>query len=1674
MNSLKFFFLNIFCLFFLSLSFSQIKIDIEKKTKFSIKDSFKIYVDLTELSDSFTDQEIFGNDENDFEITLEISADGKRIEQDYERSKNEDHYKSKEVYINFTERLTSNLGTNTIKLLRDENNKYLFYYFSESTTADLFSVRSPEYLENIRILINYNNSNLNADYFGIKSTDSESLKLGEGSEFNIVPFDQTLAPREKLMYISKNVKNNLTEKIYEINKDLIYENDRLGQRQFPAHLILEDFDSDGQNELLARIYDYYVGDSNQVLTSEEKDRMLSRIAIFESNSTNDSIVYNLKWKYDEKSEGTNLHSIDLNGDGYKDIITKPDVFHGLEANKPKYYGEVFHRPNYTFTNNGNGSFLVDSLNVIPNINPNNLLQGDNDSLLELIYVGLDNIGKNPKVYITENINGEFIEDGVYDFSSIYKENIGGIRNIDFNNDGDQDLLFFGSSTDYDGEPYDSTKDDIRNYSLSVSLSKNGKIKPDLNNISVLAQFQTPFMIGWEGDPIDVIDFNGHKLIILWLIRNGSYYGEVTEGVPASMLKAFTFKNEQITDVTNEVFPNNINESYYSLGNPPNFTDVNNDGNIDIVFNQGSWTLNDEDNYSIPVFLNMGNYFEPRYLANFHDYGGFEMFDIDSDNNLEAYLELRDVHKYGVQNRLNEIYSWYNLVFNDKDLDGIIDSNDNCPDVYNPDQMDSDGDGFGDKCENDDDGDGISDIIDISRHKIKILKSDFPSRQAIANTHSDVSSSLVYKSSDKIYFLRAGVTENENVNSIEDVPPSPAIGLKKDNDGWKLNKVFDKIQTWVPRSYQIKNNTISINDGNEIGNNDNDENRWKGPVYQGYIKDNGDIDWFKVNEDKHAGFQHGISSGDLNNDGNIDVATSPGYYDKSKGRRIFSIWLNNGDGTYDWNESLIEDIEEKMPRPFGFEIVDFENDGFSEIILGGNEIGNQPNIITILKINSNGKLEIEKEISDQNLLWNIGMMTTSIRTHDIDNDGDLDIVDYRADESGEGFGIWINNGNTFNPYFSTFFEAPNLSSSEFDVFDANGDGFLDILLRPNGYNPYFREKPEEYRAEVNNGIKLNQLIWINDGTGKFNNYRDEQLKITGNVEDQLFHPKYAIPYSDKGVLHFIAVDGIGDPEINGDPNYYFNVYDIKVDIRKNDTDNDGVLDRDDNCPETYNPSQRDINNNGVGDICDDDLPDPESFDYELTEIPTENSFTDLIQSYLINNDYEEFFNQGYDILDFDNDGKLDYATLFYETKREINKAGLGVFSFNIENDKLKIDLNNVIEIKGEPNANAPNINYLDDDEVLDVFVPTGNYHGEPGTEPDFYNGTSNRPDFLYYKTEDSFRKDSLDYTFDNKKYSNTSVQKTIQIDEDQSSEIIILAYEGAIEGKGAMAIYDYDHQFERHLLVNEVFTSDNQNGNERFNDVHNLHYNDDKMMDLLSLHVQKSSGIDKYYVNIYYGRQYGQVQIDFNSKELIAEFTEDSSKWFIPENEEFTSVIKIDGRYVLFVQYAGTDGTSAKLVAYDLSTENATNITSYLFGKEFLERNFDGLGHYWQDIDNDDDLDLIVEHTGSADNKNIIYIQNEGRFHPVKFNLDSMGSNGPYVFIDLNQDSKFDIIDYREKKFYLAGTFTFDSDNDSVPNHLDQCPNTPQGAVVDVNGCEVFTLPFDNNKVSVTSSTCIGS
>jgi hypothetical protein len=50
----------------------------------------------------------------------------------------------------------------------------------------------------------------------------------------------------------------------------------------------------------------------------------------------------------------------------------------------------------------------------------------------------------------------------------------------------------------------------------------------------------------------------------------------------------------------------------------------------------------------------------------------------------------------------------------------------------------------------------------------------------------------------------------------------------------------------------------------------------------------------------------------------------------------------------------------------------------------------------------------------------------------------------------------------------------------------------------------------------------------------------------------------------------------------------------------------------------------------------------------------------------------------------------------------------------------------------------------------------------------------------------------------------------------------------------------------------------------------------------------------------------------------------------------------------------------------------------------------------------------------------------------------------------------------------------DIDGDGILNADDNCPDTPEGTTVDLNGCPIFTLPLDNNKVWVTSASCIGN
>ncbi len=70
-----------------------------------------------------------------------------------------------------------------------------------------------------------------------------------------------------------------------------------------------------------------------------------------------------------------------------------------------------------------------------------------------------------------------------------------------------------------------------------------------------------------------------------------------------------------------------------------------------------------------------------------------------------------------------------VLFYDKDRDGVSDARDNCPDTYNPHQYDSDGDGIGDICDDDDCG-------CTSRHQVIYVCQDGKTRRVYCSALSD--------------------------------------------------------------------------------------------------------------------------------------------------------------------------------------------------------------------------------------------------------------------------------------------------------------------------------------------------------------------------------------------------------------------------------------------------------------------------------------------------------------------------------------------------------------------------------------------------------------------------------------------------------------------------------------------------------------------------------------------------------------------------------------------------------------------------------------------------------------------------------------------------------------------------------------------------------------------------
>lgn len=199
--------------------------------------------------------------------------------------------------------------------------------------------------------------------------------------------------------------------------------------------------------------------------------------------------------------------------------------------------------------------------------------------------------------------------------------------------------------------------------------------------------------------------------------------------------------------------------------------------------------------------------------------------------------------------------------------------------------------------------------------------------------------------------------------------------------------------------------------------------------------------------------HNGSAGDLNGDGFVDVIG--GQY----------IWYGDGNGNF-VNSNI--DLNIYTKAILTYEIIDFDSDGYNDIILGSHtEHG-----VTTIVLNDKGKFDVNNKTYKLEKTEHDMIMDIEIK--DMDRDGDLDILEMRQNSNNVSFIFLFENKNGLFELDTDFFKNSsdgNYTNGDRDRFgwsvfkfdDIDGDGKEEIVA-------------ENYHDGIYNGLKFIGGIW----------------------------------------------------------------------------------------------------------------------------------------------------------------------------------------------------------------------------------------------------------------------------------------------------------------------------------------------------------------------------------------------------------------------------------------------------------------------------------------------------------------------------------------------------------------------------------------------------------------------
>ena len=231
-------------------------------------------------------------------------------------------------------------------------------------------------------------------------------------------------------------------------------------------------------------------------------------------------------------------------------------------------------------------------------------------------------------------------------------------------------------------------------------------------------------------------------------------------------------------------------------------------------------------------------------------------------------------------------------------------------------------------------------------------------------------------------------------------------------------------------------------------------------------------------------------------------------------------------------------------PFGWDFGDVDGDGKAEIVsadYGEGDPNTNPrlNNISVIKYDeSEDSFNLHFLSNESNKLFDYGRGGEHVDIFDINNDGHNDIIVAGGDYRGRSLESWINNGDgTFYAKWGEAFEN-QYTFREFKMFDANNDGYLDIIPNTHGLtgNSQFLD------VEARRGVNYNQSIFFNDGTGSF--ARD----ISKSYIDFYTKNSQTVSYMKDGKFHIFGMNVIqAENRENWNGNTFLLLEDVQIDL-----------------------------------------------------------------------------------------------------------------------------------------------------------------------------------------------------------------------------------------------------------------------------------------------------------------------------------------------------------------------------------------------------------------------------------------------------------------------------------------------------------------------------------------------